>query len=186
MKKLVSRKMRALFGVRSRKDAGAAQEPHQEGSRTLARWGREEDGNAIVEFALTAPILIAVLMAIFEFGIAFYNQLTLTQAVGSGAQYLQTLTSSGTTDPCASTLTAIENSAPLLVPASLSLTVSINGTQVGGKTCSGDQSDLAQGVPVTVSATYPCNITIFGINLNGLSKWSFNCNLSAQVTEYEY
>lgn len=144
-----------------------------------------EDGNAITEFAMIAPILIMMLVAIFQFGIAFNNQLTLTQAVGASGQYLQTLGTSAS-DPCASALTAIENAAPQLAPTSILLTVTANGTKIGGNSCSGDGSDLTQGVPVTVSATYPCNITIFGLNLFKLYKWTFNCNLSAQVTEYEY
>jgi len=150
-----------------------------------ACFGREE-GNALVEFALTLPILMAVLVAIFEFGIAFNNQLQLTQAVGSGAQYLQTIRTS-TTDPCKDTMTAIENSAPNLVAANIKLTLTMSGnTPVSGSSCSGDESQLTSGQPTTVYATYPCNITIFGISLGGLNTRTFNCNLTAQVTEYEY
>jgi len=145
-----------------------------------------EEGNALVEFTLTLPILMAVLVAIFQFGIAFNQQLQLTQAVGAGAQYLQTIRTS-TTDPCADTLTVIQNSAPTLVKANINLTLTINGGNgINATSCSGQQSQLAQGTPVTVAATYPCNITIFGINLGGLTTRNFTCNLSAQVTEYEY
>ena len=154
--------------------------------RILAFWFSEEDGNSLVEFTLTLPILMAVLMAIFEFGIAFNNQLQLTNAVGAGAQYLQQIRTS-TTDPCADTISMIEKSAPSLKPASISLTLTMNGnTPVSGSSCSGDQSQLAQLQPVTVYASYPCNITIFGINIGGLSTRNFTCNLTAQVTEYEY
>lgn len=146
----------------------------------------QEQGNALVEFTLTLPILMAVLMAIFEFGIAFNQQLQLTQAVGAGAQYLQTIRST-TTDPCADTLTVISNSAPGLVKANISLTLTMNGgSPVTGNSCSGSQSQLAQGTPTIVYASYPCNITIFGINLGGLTTRKFTCNLTAQVTEYEY
>jgi len=148
-------------------------------------FGRDE-GNSLVEFTLTLPILMAVLMAIFEFGIAFNNQLQLTQAVGSGAQYLQQIRST-TTDPCKDTITTIENSAPSLKASSISLTLTMSGNSpVTGSSCSGDQSQLAQGEPVTVYASYPCNITIFGINIGGLTTRTFTCNLTAQVTEYEY
>jgi Flp pilus assembly protein TadG len=169
---------------------GTLQEPRGERrgirSRILAFWFREEDGNSLVEFTLTLPILMAVLMAIFQFGIAFNQQLQLTQAVGSGAQYLQTIRTT-TTDPCADTLTTIQNSAPSLVRGSISLQLTMNGgSTITGSTCSGQQSQLAQGTPVTVYASYPCNITIFGINLGGLTTRRFSCNLTAQVTEYEY
>jgi|HubBroStandDraft_2_1064218.scaffolds.fasta_scaffold283733_2 Flp pilus assembly protein TadG len=171
-------------GLPGRKD-GIAKQPRGGRGRILDFYFGREDGNSMVEFALTLPILMVVLVAIFQFGIAFNNQLTLTQAVGAGAQYLQSVRTT-TTDPCKDTITTIENSAPNLTPASITLTLNMNGTQVTANTCSGDQSDLGQGSPVTVNATYPCNITLFGISLGGLYKWNFSCNLTAQVTEYEY
>ena len=149
----------------------------------------QEDGQSLVEFALVAPILIAVLMGIFEFGIAFYNQLQLTQAVGQGALYLQQQdpTQSPLSDPCQSTLTYIENSAPTLTPANITLTLTMGGNPpVTAHSCTADASELTSGQNVTVKATYPCNITLFAINLDHLSSWNFNCNLSAQVTEYQY
>jgi Flp pilus assembly protein TadG len=186
MKELVNDTRRRLSGGLRRKKAGGAQKPHREGSRTLVRWRGEEDGNAVVELALTLPILVAILVAIFEFGVAFNNQLQLTQAVGAGAQYLQLIRST-TTDPCNDTITTIENSAPTLLPSSITLTLTMNGdSPVTGSTCPGKQSELAQGAPVTVYAKYPCNITIFGVNLVWLTTQTFSCNLTAQVTEYEY
>jgi Flp pilus assembly protein TadG len=139
----------------------------------------DEEGTALVEFTLTLPILVAILTGIFELGIAFNNQLSLTQAVGSGAQYLQEIRQT-TTDPCRDTINTIESAAPYLISSKINLTLTMNGTQVSGNSCAGDQSDLAQGEPVTVAATYPCNISIYGV------KFSSTCNLSAQVTEYEY
>ncbi len=180
MNRLVNRARRAI----SRRLGWRAQ-PHRKSCRIVARCLGEEKGNSLVEFTLTLPILMAVLMAIFEFGIAFNNQLQLTQAVGAGAQYLQTIRAT-TTDPCADTIKTIENSAPTLLPKSITLTLTMNGTPVSGSSCSGDQSDLGQGEPVTVNATYPCNITIFNINIGWIKSWKFSCNLSAQVTEYEY
>jgi Flp pilus assembly protein TadG len=182
--------MKVIFnrrtGASAAKLSGASGQRRSIRRRILAFCFREEDGNSLVEFTLTLPILMAVLMAIFEFGIAFNNQLQLTQAVGAGAQYLQTIRST-TTDPCKDTLTVISGSAPTLVKANISLSLTMNGgSAVTGSTCSGQQSQLAQGTPVIVAATYPCNITIFGINIGGLSKRTFTCNLSAQVTEYEY
>ena len=67
------------------------------GMSTEACWSRSRS---------RLPLLLLVFTGIFDFGIAYYNQLTLTQAVGAGAQYLQQIRTS-TTDPCADTLTAI-------------------------------------------------------------------------------
>jgi Flp pilus assembly protein TadG len=190
MKIAFNRGVRALWGGLGRRKDRSQEEPHREGRRSRGRiralcFG-EDDGNALVEFTLTLPILMAVLMAIFEFGIAFNNQLQLTQAVGAGAQYLQQIRNT-TTDPCKDTITTIEGSAPTLKPSSITLTLTMNGNSpVTGSTCAGDQSELTQGEPVIVNASYPCNITIFGINLSSLKTMNFSCNLTAQLTEYEY
>jgi Flp pilus assembly protein TadG len=124
-------------------------------------------------------MLLVLLTAIAAFGVGFNNELTLTSAVGAGAQYLQ-LIRTRTTDPCADTLTAMENAAPNLTPSSISLTITMDGTTVTGSTCAGDQTDLIQGQPVTVSATYPCALPIYG------TTFSTACQLSAKVSEFEY
>jgi Flp pilus assembly protein TadG len=183
MKTLIERGMRYCAGRNGQKT-----ERRSLVRRLRAFWFGHEDGNSLVEFALTLPILMAVLMAIFEFGIAFNNQLQLTQAVGAGAQYLQTVRGT-TSDPCQDTMTAIKNSSPTLNSANISLSLTINGNSaLTGSSCPSGVSELslAQGDPVTVKATYPCNITIFGINLGGLTTRKFTCDLTAQVTEYEY
>jgi Flp pilus assembly protein TadG len=138
-----------------------------------------EDGAALVEIALSLPVLLAVLTAIFSFGIAFSNQLTLTQAVGTGAQFLQQIRAT-TTDPCADTINAISSAAPTLKKASITLALTMNGSTVSASSCSGSQSNLIQGQAVTVAATYPCNLMVYGV------KFTSGCLLGAQVTEYEY
>lgn len=164
---MTNRRVRALSRIRLR---------WQRRTRALARC---EEGGALVELALTLPILLALLTAILSFGIAFSNQLSLTQAAGTGAQYLQQIRLT-TSDPCADTLNAISQAAPLLKKSSISLSLTMNGSTVSGSSCSGSQSNLIQGQPVTVAATYPCNLQVYGV------KFSSTCNLGAQVTEYEY
>jgi Flp pilus assembly protein TadG len=124
-------------------------------------------------------MMMVVITGMFSFGIALNNQLELTQAVGAGAQYLQTIRSS-TSNPCADTIGAIESAAPNLHAANISMTLTMSGTAVSGNTCAGDQSDLTQGGSVTVYASYPCNLFVYGLNLGT------SCKLQAQVTEYEY
>ncbi len=160
-------------------------EPRCPGRRLRALLRRGEQGSALVEIALIMPALLAVMTAICAFAVAFNNQLTLTQAVGAGAQYLQTIRTTAT-DPCAQTLTAIENAAPSLKGTSISLSLSINGTPETGSTCAGATSTLlaAQGDPVSVSATYPCILSIMPAGYG--TKFISNCQLQAKVTEYEY
>ena len=136
-------------------------------------------GSVLVEIALVLPMLLAVLTAICAFGVAFNNALSLTSAVGLGAQQLQLIRTT-TSDPCADTLSAIKAAAPSLQGSSINLSITMNGTTVTGSSCSGDQSDLVAGGPVTVSATYACALPIYG------TTFSKACQLSAKVTEYEY
>jgi Flp pilus assembly protein TadG len=152
------------------------------GLRARARFRRGEEGGALVEFAVVLPVMLMLITGIFAVGIAFNNQLTLTQAVGAGAQHLQTIRT-GTSDPCADTFNAITAAAPNLTSSKISLSITINGgTPQTGNNCAGATSSLysALNMPVTVSATYPCNLQIFGVSpVPG-------CKMAATVTEYEY
>jgi Flp pilus assembly protein TadG len=135
----------------------------------------------MVELALILPAIFAVLTGIATFAVGFNNQLTLTNATGAGAQYLALIRTS-TTDPCADTLTAMQQAAPSLTASSIKITVTMDGvtpTQ-SGNSCSGAQSDLVSGQPVTVTATYPCALLIYG------PPFLSTCTLHAKATEYEY
>ena len=161
-------------------------------TRFIGRWvrallHRNEEGSALVEIALVTPVLMAVVTGICSFAMGFNNQLTLTSAVGAGAQYLQTIRST-TSDPCADTLTAIKAAAPSLQGSAIQLSLaitSINGTGTTsttetGSSCTGGTALLTSQEPVTVTATYPCALAIYG------TSFTNKCQLSAQVTEYEY
>jgi Flp pilus assembly protein TadG len=151
--------------------------------RALLRSG--EQGQSMVEFALAMPAVLAVITATFTFSIAFYQQMTLTNAVSAAAMDVQTIRLT-TSDPCADTLTALEAAGPTLKAASINLTVTINGTAEPGQTCTGATSVLAaaQGEPVAVTATYPCFLSI--MNAGYKAHFISNCQLSAKATVYEY
>lgn len=138
-----------------------------------------EEGGPLVEIALTVPVLLTVLTGICSFGITYSNQLTLTQAVGSSGQYLSQLRTS-TTDPCASAYAALTSAAPNLTPSKITMTVTLNGTSTTANSCSGKQTQMVQGAPISVYATYPCSLQVYGINFAG------SCQLVAKVTEYAY
>jgi len=145
-----------------------------------------EEGGPLVEFGFVLPLMMVVITGTFAFGLALNTDLVLTQATGAGAQYLQTIRTS-TSDPCADTLTAIRNAAPNLKSGSISLTITIPGASAyTGTTCTGAVSYLkaARSEAVTVGTTYPCNLFIYALPYAG--QISKSCNLSAQVTEYEY
>ena len=47
---------------------------------------KNEQGQTMTEFALVLPILVVLLFGIIQFGIAFNNYVTLTDAVRTGAR----------------------------------------------------------------------------------------------------
>jgi Flp pilus assembly protein TadG len=171
--------------------AAIATEPHAEtrspGLRRRALLRSGEQGQAMVELALVLPAFLAILTAIFTFGIAFNNQQILISAVGSGGQYLMTRVSA-TADPCKDVMTAIEAAAPNFTAANIGLTLNINGTVETGQSCPGGVAAMSGALnePVTVTATYPCFLKIMSMNPAFGSNFISNCQLSAKVTEYEW
>jgi Flp pilus assembly protein TadG len=55
-------------------------------TRILGRFGRREDGQALVEFALVTPFLLVFLVGILEFGRAWNAHIVVTQAAREGAR----------------------------------------------------------------------------------------------------
>ena len=51
------------------------------------RFLHAEKGQAMVEFALVLPLLLALLCGIVDFGWLYYNQITLNNAAREGARY---------------------------------------------------------------------------------------------------
>lgn len=138
-----------------------------------------DDGQAVVEMAIAAPILLGLTVAIYQCGITFSNQLLLTEAVDSAARQLQQIRLT-TTDPCADAFTAMENAAPSLNSAQITLTLTMNGSPaITAKTCSGDQSELVQGGSAEVQATYPYSLSFLGLP-------AVSGNFTAVSTELEY
>jgi Flp pilus assembly protein TadG len=135
---------------------------------------KNDEGVSAIEFAFISPIMLAVMIGIFQFGIAMNQYLNLTNAVAQGA--LTLALSRGTTTPYTATTSAISSAAPNLTPAQTTITVRINGTAcTTDATCS---AALVAGQPAFVRATYPCNLTVMGVNYR-----PGGCTLSAQTTQ---
>ena len=119
---------------------------------------RREDGQALVEFALVLPVLLMVATGITSFGLTFYRYITLTDAVRAGARELSL--GRGAPTPCDQARTETVNSAIdiNLKPSQVTLLVS-------GTTCAnpGTGTSWIQGNQVTVTASVPYSISIFGV-----------------------
>jgi Flp pilus assembly protein TadG len=141
---------------------------------------RDERGQALLEFALVLPLLLALLLGIVMFGIVFNQYLTLTNATTIGAQLLS-VSRGQTTDPCQTTSQAVYAAAPSLNQADLKFTIVLNGTSVANNvavpSCGAGGQYLVASTNAQVTVTYPCNLKFFGFNPPS------SCILTAQTTE---
>jgi Flp pilus assembly protein TadG len=109
-----------------------------------------EDGQAAAEMALILPLLAALLLAIAQFGIAFNNYITLTDATRTGAR--KAAVSRFVGDQGASAEDAVRSAASNLKqsgPGSLVVDATATNWKVPGS-------------EVTVTASYPYSINILG------------------------
>lgn len=76
----------------------------------VSRSRRSQRGNAMVEFALAAGLLIPMVLGIFQFGYSFYIYNRLVAAVRDGARYASLRAyDSPTTTPSSAYLAAVQN-----------------------------------------------------------------------------
>ncbi len=143
--------------------------------RRLRRLAGDDGASAAVEFAMLAPVLFFILFGIVSFGLVFNNYVELTNATRASARQFAIARSS--TTPYANATGAITSSAPDLTPANVTMTFTVNGTTCASNTACQTALSTAEGESAEVTATYPCNLTIMGVN------FANNCTLSAQTTE---
>lgn len=123
---------------------------------------RDRSGAAAVEFALVLPFLLTMLLGIIQFGITLNNYLELTNAVRTGARELAVGRTS--TTPYTTATAAITSSAANLTAGSISYTLSVNGTACNSDSSCKTALSTASLQPATVTATYPCSLTVMGVN----------------------
>jgi Flp pilus assembly protein TadG len=109
---------------------------------------RSERGQSLTEFALVLPLLVVLLFGIIQFGITFNNYISLTDAVRAGAR--KGAVARHLDDPVGSTVAQVRASASDLDAAQLQISV---------------ESTWEHGEAVTVTASYPYEIRLFGIPL---------------------
>jgi Flp pilus assembly protein TadG len=134
---------------------------------------RDAKGVTAIEFALLAPVFLTMLFGTLKFGIAMNDYMVLTNAAAKGAMTLAL--SRGTTTPYTSTTTAVTAAAPGLTVGSITITVKVNGTAC--TTDTGCSTILVAGQPASVRATYPCDLTVMGVN------YASGCTLSAETAQ---
>jgi Flp pilus assembly protein TadG len=107
---------------------------------------KSEQGQSLTEFALALPVLALLLFAVIQFGIAFNNYVTLTDATRAGAR--KAAVSGKDPSPANTCVTAIRSSAKDMNQSDLQ------------PNCT---STWQPGADVTVTATYPYKISLLGL-----------------------
>jgi Flp pilus assembly protein TadG len=106
---------------------------------------RSERGQTMTEFAMVLPLLLVLLLGVIQFGIAFNNYVTLTDAVRAASRKAAVSRESG--DPVGACATAASNAAGDLDQTQLKVTCA---------------SSWAPASDVTVTGTYPYSINLLG------------------------
>ncbi len=133
-------------------------------------------GNAMVEFALSAPLLLSIMTGTFQFGYTFYVYNQLQMAVRAGTRYgsLRDYQSDG-----ASCVTSVKDSVKNIVvygnpSPSAGAAPIVRGLATSNVNV--DYAPDAKGVPTMVS------VSISGFTVNGLfAKFTFNGKPFAEV-----
>ena len=110
---------------------------------------KNQDGQSATEFALVLPILAFLLFAVIQFGIVFNNWVQLTDATRAGAR--KGAVSRHLPNPSSACTAAVRASATNLKSSDLLAT------------CTATHNPWQPGDDVTVTATYPYSISLFGI-----------------------
>jgi len=122
----------------------------------IRRTGRRSRvGGALVEFTFVAPLLMSMMLGMLAWGWALHDWLILTSAVNTGGQLLA-FSRGQTSDPCATTYSAITAAATSLNTANLTISYTIGGTTYTTNSCA--SATLVQSATATVTAFYPCKI----------------------------
>jgi Flp pilus assembly protein TadG len=120
----------------------------------IRRHTHRQDGQAVVEFVVILPVLLLVLLAIYQFGQVFVNYMDVTSAAREGARKAAVSRAAGTcsvVDGLA--VTAAKGAGSDLNLSNLVVTVN--------RTCT--NNTYAQSSDVTVTAKYPYSINIMGV-----------------------
>jgi len=116
---------------------------------TIRRPITDENGQTAVEFALVAPVIVALLLAVIQFAVAFHDYVTLTDAARAGARRAIIARFSG--GDFTEATQAVKDSASNLDQSKLNAPGAIDVS---------DPSGMVSGSLVTVTVKYPYAITI--------------------------
>jgi Flp pilus assembly protein TadG len=143
--------------------------------RIRSAFVHNDQGGALVETAVTMPIILLVMTGIFSFSIALHQKLALAEAISAGGRTLAV--ARGETDPCQKATDAIYGAAPLLSRSNLHISYVLDGVAVGNSvtTCA-NNPNMTAGRTAQIIATYPISVSVYGKSFGSLS-------LQTQISE---
>ena len=148
----------------------------RQGRRQQRSWAsvlEDRRGVAALELGILLPVLLMVLVGIVQAGVLYNNFIELNNAVRVASRVFAA--SRGSATPLSSATSNANASAPNLT--SISWTFSVAGTSCGTDAACGSALTAAAGGTAGVAATYPCDLTILGVN------YAPGCTLSSQTAE---
>lgn len=111
---------------------------------------KRESGQTMVEFALILPTLAILLFGVIQFGIAFNNYITVTDAVRAGARQAAVARHLPAGERESSVKARVLSMADNLDTSQLAVSVSVS-------------PGWEHGADVTVTASYPFDINLLGM-----------------------
>ena len=128
-----------------------------------------ELGQSIVEFAFVMPLLVLLMLAIFQFGLAFRNYLSITDAARVGARKAA-VSRTAAAGPCQAAKDAIHATVSSTQWSTISNRITCTPATPG-----------AVGTSYTVSIAYPYHIGLPGIR--GFARFNYSGTMTASATE---
>jgi len=122
----------------------------------LSRLRDDTDGSVFIEAAVVVPLIVLILAAMTEWGLALYQYHLLSTATSQAVRQL--IANRGFDDPYVNVLNEYKTWAKTLGVQDNQIIVTVNG-----KTCSSNSSckselDLALGKSASVEVNYPCTM----------------------------
>jgi Flp pilus assembly protein TadG len=147
--------------------------------RNSQRDPRDEQGQALLEFAMVIPLLALIVVGVVKFGALYTNYTQLIDAARSSAR--QFAIERGQADPCGDTVARLAAGAGSLTASDITAEIIVAGDSniytYSNGSVSGSCPTLVAGSAATVHVSYPCDLQILSINfLPG-------CTLRTSATE---